>query len=268
MIMQKKLARLKRIVANMGSVLVAFSGGADSTFLLKIASIVLPKNKILAVTASSATYPKEELLFSKDMAYALGIRHKIIKTSELNNIRFSSNPVNRCYFCKKELFIRLKDIARRNKFNFVIDASNLSDIKDFRPGAKAKDEQGIRSPLEEAKITKKEVRVFSKQLGLRSWDKPALACLASRVPYGTKISSRLLTRINRAEGFLRQLGFGQVRIRHYNGLCRIEVLKQNIPALIRKRSLIMQKLKRLGYNYVTVDLEGYRTGSMNEVIRK
>ncbi|MCX5701755.1 MAG: ATP-dependent sacrificial sulfur transferase LarE [Candidatus Omnitrophica bacterium] len=267
MTLNKKLVLLKKILTDMGSVLVAFSGGLDSTFLLKAASLVLPRNKILAVTQDSPTYPKEELLFAKGIACLFGVRHKIIKTGELKNKRFYSNPVNRCYFCKKELFSRLKDIAKRKKIDFVIDASNVSDKNDFRPGNKAKDSLGIRSPLEEAYLTKKDIRILSKQLGLKSWDKPALACLASRVPYGTKISDKLLSRINRAEGFLRQLGFRQVRLRHYNGLCRIEVLKQDIPKLINKRSFITHKLKKLGYSYVTVDLEGYRTGSMNEVIK-
>ncbi len=266
--LEEKSSRLKKIISNMDSVLVAFSGGVDSTLLLRVASTVLPQDKILAVTAYSATYPKEELLFAKDIARTFGARHKIIKTYELEDKRFTANPTNRCYFCKKELFRRLKALAKKFKLNFVADASNISDRQDFRPGNIAKEEFRIRSPLQEAGFTKEDIRILSKKLGLSTWNKPALACLASRIPYGKEINPRILARINKAEEFLRQLGFLQVRLRHYNGLCRIEVFREDIPALMHKRNLIVEKLKRLGYNYVTVDLEGYRTGSLNEVIKK
>jgi uncharacterized protein len=262
-----KLKKLKEILKQMHSVLVAYSAGVDSTFLLKVARDVLG-NKVLAVTAISPAYPKEELIFSKKMAKALGARHKIIKTNELNDKRFTSNPINRCYFCKDELFRRLKKIAKENKINFVADASNLSDEDDFRPGNKAKAKLKIRSPLLEAGFTKEDIRKTSKELGLVTWNKASLACIASRIPYGIKINQRLLERINKAEACLRKMGFQQVRLRHYNGLCRIEVLKNDIPALINKRHLIVEKLKNLGYAYVTVDLEGYRRGSMNEVIKR
>lgn len=251
----------------MDSVLVAYSGGADSTFLLKVSRDVLG-GKVLAVTATSAAYPKEELYFSKRITKDLGVRHKIIKTDELKERRFIRNPVNRCYFCKKELFSKLKKIAKGNKLNYVIDATNYSDKFDFRPGNKAKDELGVRSPLKEAGFTKEDIRSLSKKLGLVTWDKPSLACLASRVPYGVKILPRILERIDRAELYLRQMGFKQVRLRHYNGLCRIEVIKNEIPKLINNRQRIVDRLKKLGYNYITIDLEGYRTGSLNEGIRR
>jgi uncharacterized protein len=257
-----KLKRLKDILKNIDSVLVAYSGGLDSTFLLKVASDVL-QNKVLAVTAASPTYPKEELIFAKKMAKSIGTRHKIIRTSELKDKNFISNPPDRCYFCKKELFNRLKKLARRYKLKFVIDASNASDRKDFRPGNRAKDELNIRSPLQEAGFNKEDIRRFSRSLGLATWNKPSLACLASRIPYGRRISQRTLGRINQAEVFLKNMGFRQIRIRDYDGLCRIEVFKEDIPELIGKRNTIVKKLKILGYDYITVDLEGYRTGSMN-----
>jgi len=266
-IFMSKIERLKDILRKMGSVLVAYSGGADSTFLLRVAGDVL-KDKVLAVTADSPTYQPQELEFSRRMARALGVRHKVIKTDELEDRRFAVNPVNRCYYCKRELFLRLKIIAQKDKINFVADASNLSDKKDFRPGNLAKKELKIRSPLQEAGMSKLDVRKISEKLGLSTWDKPSLACLASRIPYGMRISRGLLERIDKAETELKKMGFKQVRLRHYNGLCRIEVFKDEIPALINKRHLVVEKLKKLGYNYITVDLEGYRTGSLNELIKK
>lgn len=265
--MNDKLRKLKDILKNMDSVLIAYSGGVDSTFLLKVAGNVLG-DKVLAVTADSPTYPQEELAFSKKIAKALGTRHKIIKTNELKDKRFTSNMINRCYFCKKELFSRLKDIAKVNKINFVVDATTASDKKDFRPGNKAKAELNIRSPLQEAGFTKDEIRKYSRQLRLLTWNKPSLACLASRFAYGIKLSNKLLKQVNQAELFLKRMGFKQIRLRHYNGLCRIEVFKDDIPKVFDKRDLIINRLKRLGYNYITLDLEGYRTGSMNEVIQR
>ncbi len=264
----KKLIKLKKIISGMKSAVLAFSGGVDSTFLLKAASLVLPKDKLLAVTACSPTYTKEELECAKGTASAFGVRHQVIKTYELNDKRFASNPVNRCYYCKSELFAKLKKIAKDKKLNFVVDASNVSDLSDYRPGAKAKKELGVRSPLQEAGLSKDEIRYLSKKLGLKDWNKPALACLASRIPYGKEISAALLTRINKAEQYIRSLGFPEVRVRHYNGLCRIEVARDNIASLSRRRDKIIDKLKKLGYNYITLDLEGYRTGSLNEGIKK
>ena len=248
--------------------LVAFSGGVDSSFLLKVCAMYLPKEKILAVTASSPTFPEAELGFSKKITRQLGVRHRIIRTGELKNKEFLANPSNRCYFCKHELFARLNKIAGKNKINFVIDASNLSDRSDFRPGNKAKKELRVRSPLEEAGFTKENIRGYSRKLGLPTWDKPSLACLASRIPYGVNITLPILKRIEKGESYLHGLGFRQVRLRHYNGLCRIEVSKGEIARLLSRRSAIIDRLKKFGYNYVTLDLEGYRTGSLNEVNKK
>ena len=263
----KRLEKLKSILEETGSVLIAFSGGVDSTFLLKAATLAMPKDKILAVTADSPTYPKEELLFSIKIAKALGVRHKIIKTDELLDRRFSANPANRCYYCKSELFSRLQELAKKEKLNFVIEGSNLTDKTDIRPGSLAKKELKVRSPLQEAGLSKDEIRTLSKRLGLVTWDKPSLACLSSRLPYGVKITKPLLQRIEQAEASLRKMGFKQVRVRHYNGLCRIEVFKHEISRLVKERERIVENFKRLGYRYVTIDLEGYRTGSLNEVLR-
>lgn len=262
-----KLKKLEGILKEMGSCLVAYSAGVDSTFLLKFAHDILGDN-ILAVTATSLTYPEEELALAKKISRDIGARHKIIKTYELKDKRFIANPINRCYFCKKELFRRLEILAKRHKLNFVVDATNFSDKKDFRPGSIAKAQFKVRSPLAEAGITKEEIRKESRKLGLATWNKPSLACLASRIPYGRKISTAVLKRIHKAELFLRKIGFREARVRDYNDLCRIEVAKKNIPALIQKRNSVVENLKSLGYNYITIDLEGYRTGSLNEILRK
>ncbi|RKY30016.1 MAG: ATP-dependent sacrificial sulfur transferase LarE, partial [Candidatus Omnitrophota bacterium] len=184
---------------------------------------------------------------------------------ELDNKNFISNNFLRCYYCKKELFARLNNLAGKFKINYVLDASNFSDRKDFRPGSRAKKKLGIRSPLEEAGLNKEEIRKLSKNFKLNTWNKPALACLASRIPYGKRINSRLLKRIERSEAYLKNLGFKQVRVRDYQDFCRIEVFKKEIPRLLQKRKLITKYLKKSGYRYITVDLQGYRSGSLNPV---
>ncbi|MCU0666484.1 MAG: ATP-dependent sacrificial sulfur transferase LarE [Candidatus Omnitrophica bacterium] len=262
-----KLLKLKQILCRMKSALVAFSGGTDSTFLLKIALDTLGAN-VLAVTAVSASYPKEELIFAEKTARLFKAKHKIIRTREFKDKNFLSNPVNRCYFCKKELFSQLKGIARKNKMNFVLDASNLSDKKDFRPGNKAKREFRIRSPLQEAGLTKSDVRILSKKLKLATWDKPTLACLASRVAYGIKITRNLLDRINKAENYLKSLGISCVRVRDYGRLCRIECDLRKADLILSRNKQIAGRFKSLGYQYITLDILGFRSGSMNEVLRK
>lgn len=268
MILQDKFARAKRKICGYKSCLVAFSGGQDSALLLKICALVLKPDKLLAVTAVSATYPKAELKKAKILATEIGVRLKIIRTAELGNKKFSANPVKRCYFCKKELFTKLLKIAKLNKINFVLDASNLSDKSDYRPGSIAKEELKIKSPLADCGFSKEDIRNLSKKLGLSSWNKPSLACLASRIPYGTRITADLLSRIDQAEAYLTGLGFKQVRLRHYNGLCRIEVDKKDMSRLLEKRKQVVKRLRDLGYNYIALDLEGYRTGSLNEVIKR
>ena len=268
MIFEDKLNRLKRLISAYKSVVVAFSGGQDSAFLLKICALVLPPDKILAVTAVSATYPAGELAKAKILAKHIGVRLRVIRTNELHNKKFTANPIERCYFCKQELFLKLITIARQKKLNFVLEASSLTDKSDYRPGNIAKQELKIKSPLIQAGFNKEDICKLSKKLGLSSWNKPSLACLASRIPYGVKITSGLLKRIDQAETYLNNLGFRQVRLRDYNDLCRIEVDKSDIRRLFSKRERIIKQLKDLGYHYITVDLEGYRTGSLNEVINR
>ena len=266
MIFENKLDRLKCIISAYKSAVVAFSGGQDSAFLLKICALMLPLNKILAVTAVSATYPQGELAKAKILARHIGVRLKVIKTNELNNKKFTLNSIQRCYFCKHELFSKLIAIAKQNKLDFVLEASSLSDESDYRPGSIAKRELKIKSPLIEAGFSKEDICRLSKKLDLSSWNKPSLACLASRIPYGVKISAGLLERVDRAERYLNSLGFKQVRLRHHHNLCRIEVDKSDICRILSKRQRIVKRLKNLGYNYITLDIEGYRRGSLNEVI--
>lgn len=260
---------LNNILSGLKSVLVAFSGGVDSTFLLKSAIDKLGAKNILAVIATSETYPEHEKNEAIVIAQNLGANYLLVETKEFNDKNFRNNPENRCYFCKKELFSILINIARENKINFVCDGSNADDLSDFRPGAIAKKELGIRSPLQEAGLTKAEIRKLSKQLGLPTWDKPSYACLASRIPYGEKITKEALKAINDGESYLRSLGFRQLRVRHHGNLARIEVEKTDIHKIIGQDFInkITKKFEELGYLYVTIDLKGYRIGSMNEVLR-
>jgi uncharacterized protein len=261
-----KLARLREIIKGYGSLLVAFSGGCDSTFLLKVAHGVLG-DRAMAVTARSETYPSREYEEAVQLAREIGARHLTIDTSELSVEGFSSNPPDRCYFCKGELFQRLLEIAAEHGMRYVADGASLDDASDHRPGMRAARELGIVSPLKEAGLTKDDIRELSRMLGLPTWDKPSFACLASRFPYGEEITAEKLTMVDRAENFLRSLGFRQVRVRHHDTIARIEVSGPDLDRFLERsvRERVASKLKEIGYTYVSLDLQGYRSGSMNEV---
>jgi len=265
--LQKKYDHLRNILSNAGSAIVAFSGGVDSTFLLKVHTDMVG-DKALAITARSETFPKRELEEATALAERIGAPHLIIDTEELAAPGFSNNPPHRCFLCKSELFSTLKRIAEDRKIPWVFDGSNADDVGDFRPGRKAARQFGVRSPLEEAELGKEEVRSLSRMLNLPTWDKPAFACLSSRFPYHTEITESALRQIEDAEEFLWNLGMREFRVRHHDTIARIELGPRELSLFLQagRRHKIVQHLKSLGYKYVTLDLEGYRTGSMNETL--
>lgn len=265
---ETKFKDLKKILKEMQSILIAFSGGVDSTFLVRVAYDIL-RRESLAVTAQSPSYPARELKEAGRLARKIGIEHLIIDSEELNNEDFVQNPPRRCYFCKKELFSKLISLAGERGIRWVADATNSDDENDFRPGREAAKELGIRSPLLKAKLGKDDIRYLSRKLGLPTWNRPASACLASRFPYGERITREKLERVEKAESFLKGLGFRQLRLRHHDSLARIEVDREDIPAFldIKRRKKIVDYLKMLGYSYIALDLQGYRPGSLNEPLK-
>src|SRR3989338_6064820 len=264
-----KIERLKKVLKEMTKVVVAFSGGVDSSFLLKMAKDTLSSRDVLAVTAVSETYTGSELKQAKRFAKELGVRHKIIVTDELKDKNFTKNPIDRCYYCKKELFKKLVSIAEDKGFDYVLDASNKDDAKDYRPGSIAKKEFKIRSPLMEAGFSKDDIRRYSRRLRLKTARLPSIACLASRFPYGEKINKQALRKIESAEDFIKKQGISQVRVRLHKNIARIEVEKEDIKRFVNRKfcDKITKRLRQLGFKYITLDLEGYRTGSLNEVLK-
>jgi uncharacterized protein len=267
--LQQKYDRLRDTLAEMGGVVVAYSGGVDSTLLLSVAHEVLG-DRALAVTAFSETYPSREGEAALELARSLGIPLVPIETSELNIGNFAENPPDRCFYCKSELFTRLRAVAQERGIPFVADGSNADDLGDQRPGREAAAQLRVRSPLLEAGLTKQDIRDLSKERGLPTWDKPSLACLASRFPYGDRITAEKLSQVAQAEVFLRDKGFSQVRVRHHGNIARIEVDPQDVPRLTDDglRSAVVAQLRELGFTYVTVDLQGFRSGSMNEPLQR
>lgn len=263
-----KYKKLIEILESLSSVAVGFSGGVDSTFLLATSKEALGAENVLGVIGRSPTYPKREYKTAIGLAEKIGVPYEIVDTNEIANPKFTINPPNRCYVCKNTLFKIAWKVAIGKNIENLLEGSNADDSEDFRPGMKAARDLGVRAPLLEAGLTKNEIRALSKEMGLSTWNKPAMACLSSRIPYGETINEEILDRIEQSENTLKDMGIEQVRVRDHGNIARIEVPQKDVAALTtpETRERIVQALKQAGYTYVCVDLEGYRTGAMNEAL--
>jgi uncharacterized protein len=267
MVSLEKIETLKHILTTLGSVAVAYSGGIDSTLLLKISHDCLGERAV-ALTAISPSLPAHELEQAQAIARQIGARHILIHSQEVEDPRYLENTPSRCYFCKSEVYTRLAQRAGELGLNALVDGTNADDAGDHRPGLQAARQNGVRSPLQEAGFGKEDIRQLGRQLGLPNWDKPAAACLSSRIPYGTHIDLAMLSQVEQAERILRNLGLGQLRVRHHDQIARIEVQVEDFDRLLAHRQAIIAAFQQIGYQYVTLDLAGFRSGSMNEILHK
>ena len=265
--LQEKYQQLQAIFKEMDRTLIAYSGGVDSALIAKVAQDVLG-DRVLAITAISPSLLPEELVEAEEQATSMGISHEIVETQEMENLNYTSNPINRCYFCKSELHDTLKPLAIERGYPYVVDGVNADDLRDYRPGIQAAKERGVRSPLAEVGFSKLEVRELSKQLGLSWWDKPAQPCLSSRFPYGEEITLEKLQRVGRAEVYLRKLGYRNLRVRSEGQTARIELPPEKIQEFVINTDLsqVVKAFQNYGFSYVTLDLEGYRSGKLNQVL--